>query len=265
MKPHPGQLRVAQRIRSDLNIVSAPQDYSKSGKIQDRYSLRCAPQIIGVLEDFLPFAKTIIETELNSTNDNPIIDVDSDRIFHGGHFYGGHIAMTMDTLKCQVANMADLLDRQMASLVDTNYNNGLPSDLSGAKGDRKAINHGLKGLQITCSGWTAEALKNTMPASVFSRSTECHNQDKVSMGTIAARDCIRVLDLVEQVVAALIVALRQAIEFREMEGEEFDISKNATDFVNLVKAKVNFFEDDVFLEPVLRKVLDMIGNMDHLY
>lgn len=173
--------------------------------------------------------------------------------------------MTMDTLKCQVANMADLLDRQMASLVDTNYNNGLPSDLSGAKGDRKAINHGLKGLQITCSGWTAEALKNTMPASVFSRSTECHNQDKVSMGTIAARDCIRVLDLVEQVVAALIVALRQAIEFREMEGEEFDISKNATDFVNLVKAKVNFFEDDVFLEPVLRKVLDMIGNMDHLY
>ncbi|XP_021965031.1 histidine ammonia-lyase [Folsomia candida] len=265
VKPHPGQLRVAQRIRSDLNIVSAPQDYSKSGKIQDRYSLRCAPQIIGVLEDFLPFAKTIIETELNSTNDNPIIDVDSDRIFHGGHFYGGHIAMTMDTLKCQVANMADLLDRQMASLVDTNYNNGLPSDLSGAKGDRKAINHGLKGLQITCSGWTAEALKNTMPASVFSRSTECHNQDKVSMGTIAARDCIRVLDLVEQVVAALIVALRQAIEFREMEGEEFDISKNATDFVNLVKAKVNFFEDDVFLEPVLRKVLDMIGNMDHLY
>ena len=93
----------------------------------------------------------------------------------------------MDSMKNCLANLADLMDRQMALLVDEKYSNGLPSNLSGASEDRKALNHGFKALQIGVSAWTAEALKNTMPASVFSRSTECHNQDKVSMGTIAAR------------------------------------------------------------------------------
>ena len=81
----------------------------------------------------------------------------------------------------------------MASLVDVKYNNGLPPNLSAAAPERLAINHGFKAVQIGASAWTAEALKLTMPASVFSRSTECHNQDKVSMGTIAARDCLRIL------------------------------------------------------------------------
>lgn len=265
VKKHPGQQLVAKRIRDDLKISTAPQEYSKDKKIQDRYSLRCAPQIIGVLEDFLPFSKQVIEIELNSTNDNPVIDVDSERIFHGGMFYGGHIALVMDTLKCQVANMADLLDRQMALLVDTNYNNGLPADLSGAKGARRSINHGLKGLQITCSGWTAEALKHCMPASVFSRSTECHNQDKVSMGTIASRDCIRVLDLVDNVVAALLMAVRQALELRQREGEQFYISQDTENFLNKVKKNVEFFEEDVFLEPILRKLLKFIQEIDQIY
>ena len=96
-------------------------------------------------------------------------------------------------MKIAVANIADLLDRQMALLVDTKFNNGLPSNLSGAEADRAMINHGFKAVQIGTSAWTAEALKLTMPASVFSRSTECHNQDKVSMGTIAARDCLRII------------------------------------------------------------------------
>ncbi|MCR6701824.1 MAG: aromatic amino acid ammonia-lyase [Dokdonella sp.] len=135
-------------------------------------------------------------------------------MLHGGHFYGGHIALAMDTLKNAVANLADLLDRQLALLVDTRFNHGLPSNLSAAEGPRAAINHGLKALQISVSAWTAEALKLTMPASVFSRSTECHNQDKVSMGTIAARDALRVLELTEQVVAAMLIAARQGITLR---------------------------------------------------
>ena len=133
---------------------------------------------------------------------------------YGGHFYGGHIAFVMDSLKNSVANIADLLDRQMALLVDARYSNGLPANLSGATGPRAAINHGLKALQISVSAWTAEALKLTMPASVFSRSTECHNQDKVSMGTIAARDGLRVLELTEQVAAALLITVRQGVWLR---------------------------------------------------
>jgi histidine ammonia-lyase len=120
----------------------------------------------------------------------------------------------MDGMKNAVANLADLLDRQMALLVDARYSAGLPPNLSGMEGERAAISHGLKALQISVSAWTAEALKLTMPASVFSRSTECHNQDKVSMGTIAARDCLRVLELGEQVAAALLVAVRQGAWLR---------------------------------------------------
>ncbi|MNJ49667.1 Tyrosine ammonia-lyase [compost metagenome] len=96
--------------------------------------------------------------------------------------------------------------------MDSKFNGGLPSNLSGASGERCMINHGFKAVQIGVSAWTAEALKLTMPASVFSRSTECHNQDKVSMGTIAARDALRVLTLSEQVGAACLLAAVQGVE-----------------------------------------------------
>jgi histidine ammonia-lyase len=214
VKPHAGQQRVAARVRADLAVESDKPAARNEQRLQDRYSLRCAPHVIGVLEDALPFFRQLIENELNSANDNPIIDAEREQVLHGGHFYGGHIAFAMDGLKNAVANVADLLDRQLALLVDTRYNHGLPSNLSGATGARAPINHGLKALQISVSAWTAEALKQTMPASVFSRSTECHNQDKVSMGTIAARDCLRVLELTEQVCAAMLIAARQGVALR---------------------------------------------------
>lgn len=216
VKPHAGMQQVAAWLRADLGYTG--QVERNGARLQDRYSIRCAPHVIGVLADALPFFRDAIENELNSANDNPIIDPDSERVLHGGHFYGGHIAFAMDSMKTAVANLADMMDRQLALLVDTRYNAGLPANLSGMTGERAAISHGLKALQISVSAWTAEALKMTMPASVFSRSTECHNQDKVSMGTIAARDCLRVLELVEQVTAALLIAVRQGCWLRERTG-----------------------------------------------
>jgi histidine ammonia-lyase len=215
-KPHPGQARVAARIAADLAPFS---EGHAPTRLQDRYSIRCAPHVVGVLEDMLPTFRTLIETEINSANDNPLFDPETGDVLSGGHFYGGHIAFAMDGLKTLVANLADLMDRQLALLVDARFNNGLPANLSGATGARAAINHGLKAVQIAVSAWTAEALKLTMPASVFSRSTECHNQDKVSMGTIAARDALRVLELTEQVAAAHVVACGQALKLRLRAGE----------------------------------------------
>ncbi len=214
-KPHPGQMAVAASIREDLATFRSDQPLSR---LQDRYSIRCAPHVIGVLADMLPAWRTMIETEINSANDNPLFDTETGEPLHGGHFYGGHICFAMDGLKTLVANIADLMDRQFALLVDTRYNNGLPANLSGATGARASINHGLKALQIGASAWTAEALKLTMPASVFSRSTECHNQDKVSMGTTAARDALRVLELTEQVAAAHLVCTTQAVRLRLEQG-----------------------------------------------
>lgn len=211
VKPHQGQIKTARRIRHDMDSC---QNLHQSGRLQERYSIRCAPHVIGVLEDILPWYATTIENEVNSANDNPIINGETEQIHHGGHFYGGHIAFVMDAMKNNVANLADLMDRQMALLVDVNYNHGLNRNLSGADKSVQVIHHGFKAVQIACSSWAAEALKLTMPASVFSRSTESHNQDKVSMGTIAARDCLRVLELTEQIASALLMATTQAINIR---------------------------------------------------
>lgn len=215
-KPHPGQGRAAARIAADLALFAKAHAPTR---LQDRYSIRCAPHVIGVMEDMLAPLKAMIEVEINSANDNPLFDPDTGDVLHGGHFYGGHIAFAMDSLKNLVANVADLMDRQFALLADTRFNNGLPANLSGATGVRAPINHGLKAVQIAVSAWTAEALKQTMPASVFSRSTECHNQDKVSMGTIAARDALRVLELTEQVAAAHTIACAQALKLRLRSGD----------------------------------------------
>src|SRR5262249_35452393 len=154
--------------------------------------IRCAPHVIGVLLDALAWIRPTLEIELNSVNDNPIVDAEHDEILHGGNFYGGHVGFAMDCLKVAVSSVADLLDRQVALISTPTTNNGLPSDLVAVTGPDRAVHHGFKGLQIGASALAAEALKLSMPATAFSRSTESHNQDKVSMGTIAARDCIRV-------------------------------------------------------------------------
>jgi histidine ammonia-lyase len=250
-KPHPGQQRVAARVRADL---ASEKPSRNDARLQDRYSLRCAPHVIGVLEDAMPFLRQQIETELNSANDNPLIDAENGRVLHGGHFYGGHIAFAMDALKTLVANIADLLDRQLALLVDARFNHGLPPNLSGAVGERATINHGLKALQISVSAWTAEALKGTMPASVFSRSTECHNQDKVSMGTIAARDCLRVLELSEQVGAAMLIAARQALALRQR-LQPLHLTPSLSSMFDELCNAISFIEEDRALDGDLQRLL----------
>ena len=251
-KPHPGQMAIAARLREDLR---SEHEVRNEQRLQDRYSLRCAPHVIGVLEDTLPFLRQLIETELNSANDNPLIDPVRGRTLHGGHFYGGHIAFAMDSLKNLVANLADLLDRQLALLVDARYNHGLPANLSGSTGPRAAINHGLKALQISVSAWTAEALKQTMPASVFSRSTECHNQDKVSMGTIAARDCLRVLELTEQVVVAMLISARQGIALRQRVSPETQLQGEAASMLEDLSERIAIIDEDRALDVEMRALL----------
>lgn len=263
LKPHAGQMQVAGLIRNSLRGAHwARKD--ASDPIQDPYSLRCAPHVIGVLADTLPWVRGLIETELNSANDNPLLDPEQDRVLHGGHFYGGHIAIAMDTLKTAVANVADLLDRQFALLVDTRTNRGLPSNLSGADSERASVNHGLKAVQIAVSAWTAEALKLCMPASVFSRSTECHNQDKVSMGTISARDAVRVLELTEQVAAGMLLAVTQGVGLRMQSGEllRSSLDPGIEALFTSVREEFPDLIEDRALDGTLRRILGRIAARD---
>ncbi len=205
-KPHAGQMRCGAWIRNDLGN----SDAQPPARLQDRYSLRCAPHVIGALLDALDATRGILETEVNGVDDNPII-ADDGSILHGGNFYGGHVCMVADLLKTQIASVADLLDRQLVLLCSPETSDGLPANL--VAGD-DVVHHGFKAMQISASALSAEALKLTMPASAFSRSTESHNQDKVSMGTIAARDCLRVLELCETVAAICLLAATQAVDLR---------------------------------------------------
>jgi histidine ammonia-lyase len=219
-KPFPGQKFVAAQILQLLQTkISARQlEDDALETLQDPYSLRCAPQVVGVLYDGLSWIKQWVEIEANSSNDNPIFDPSTGEVLMGGNFYGGHIAFAMDGLKAALASVADMCDRQVMLLVTPNLNRGLPGDLVRNANKKTGLHHGFKAMSISASALTAEALKATMPAASFSRSTESHNQDKVSMGTIAARDAERICTLTERVVAIHLLAAVQACDIRNNIG-----------------------------------------------
>lgn len=213
-KPHPGQRAVAERIAVAL---AAMPGLAAPLRLQDRYSVRCAPQVVGVLVDALRTAREALEIELNGVSDNPIVDLDDDAILHGGNFYGGHVGFACDGLKIAVANVACLVDRQLMLLCHPAENGGLPTDLVGVEGPEACAHNGFKAASIAASSMAAEAQKAAIPASLFSRSTELHNQDKVPMATTAARDLIRVLELAEQIVGIALLAACQALDLRGFE------------------------------------------------
>ncbi|WP_256178297.1 HAL/PAL/TAL family ammonia-lyase [Kitasatospora aureofaciens] len=274
-KPHPGQITSARRVAEILADSGLALEHSQvlglsdaledrgyqrlTRTIQDRYSIRCAPHVIGVLRDTIDWARRWIEIEINSSNDNPLFDVAGGTVHSGGNFYGGHVVQAMDALKVAVANVADLLDRQLELLVDEKFNNGLtPNLIAPVQADEWAagLHHGFKGMQLACSAITAEALKNTNPVSVFSRSTEAHNQDKVSMSPIAARDARTIVDLVQEVVAIHLLAACQAVEIRGA-GQLATRSRAVHD---LVRTVAPFVDTDRRMDADIQAVLRLIRS-----
>ncbi|MFJ9691394.1 histidine ammonia-lyase [Kitasatospora sp. NPDC101183] len=274
-KPHPGQVTSARRIAEILTDSGLALEHSQvlglsdaledrgyqrlTRTIQDRYSIRCAPHVIGVLRDTIDWARRWIEIEINSSNDNPLFDVAGATVHSGGNFYGGHVVQAMDALKVAVANVADLLDRQLELLVDEKFNNGLtPNLIAPVQADEWAagLHHGFKGMQLACSAITAEALKNTNPVSVFSRSTEAHNQDKVSMSPIAARDARTIVELVQEVTAIHLLAACQAVEIR---GADLLATRSRT-VHDLVRTVAPFVDTDRRMDADIQGVLRLIRS-----
>jgi phenylalanine ammonia-lyase len=234
-KPHPGQVMSASSVHRMLSDSPAVVDDTElvgpgssdelrylelERRIQDPYSIRCAPHVVGVLRDTLTWAEDWLTTEINSSNDNPLFESGTDTVHYSGNFYGGHVAHAAQAVSSAVAGIADLLDRQLALLVDEKFSIGLTPNLvvpTGPDDPEAGLHHGFKGAQIAASALTAEALHLTMPMSSFSRSTEAHNQDKVSMGTIAARHAHAVVHLTSQVTAIHLLALCQAADLTGIE------------------------------------------------
>jgi histidine ammonia-lyase/phenylalanine ammonia-lyase len=269
-KPHPGMLTSARNVRSllagsRLSVESRLESGELDGlasvrltrHVQDRYSIRCAPHVVGVLRDTRDWVERWVETEINSSDDNPLFDAAAGRVHSGGNFYGGHIGQAMDALKVALANVCDLIDRQLELVVDEKFSVGLPANLAPALAPdhpEAGLHHGFKGMQLCCSAMTAEALKLCSPATIHSRSTEAHNQDKVSMGTIAARDARSIAELAEGVAAIHLIALCQALELRDLR-----LASPRTRAVwELVRARVAFLQRDRPLDRDIEAAAELI-------
>ncbi|CAH0235552.1 Tyrosine ammonia-lyase [Massilia sp. Bi118] len=225
-RPYPGTLRAAGWIRDDLG--------EGTGAAQQHHlaPLRCAPQVIGVLLDGLPWMVSHIEVELNSAGGDPrSLD------------HAGHLTFAMEGMKNAVTKLAGLFEQQMALVVDACAGKGLPPGLRNA-----AAGHGLKALQASVSAWTAEALRLTPDAVIH----------KAGTGMIAARDCLRAVELTEQVAAALLVAVRQACALRHPDGLPRRLGAGLLDCMARIAELVPFAGAERRLDQDLRRLLAVI-------
>ncbi len=220
-KSHPGQTRAAARIRELTGFTEfdfSPQREAghHPQNLQDPYSIRCTPQVLGPVLEIVEQAERVIEREIDSCNDNPLVDPETGTIASGGNFYGGAIAMVMDQLAWAGAQLADLLDRQILLLMHDQTNRGLPPDLTGAShtGSNALAHHGLKGLHQQASALASEIVRLAVPSSIFSRSAESHNQDKISLGTHAARNFDTQLGLLADLATLHAACAVQALDLR---------------------------------------------------
>jgi histidine ammonia-lyase len=259
-KPHAGQAEVAAKLRHLLesNGSAAALEADAPETLQDPYSIRCAPHMLGVLVDSLQWISEWVRIEANSANDNPLLEPQTGEVLTTGNFYGGHIAFAMDALKMALASAADMSDRQVAIMVNSHVNRGLPADLVLLQDERRLFNHGFKALSISSSALTAEALKLTMPAGSFSRSTESHNQDKVSMGTIAARDAARLCELVERTTAIHLLAAAQGCDARQ----DIETRPALVAVHKAVRGLSAAVQEDRPLDGDINRIADVIANTD---
>jgi histidine ammonia-lyase len=216
-KPHPGSITYAGWVRDALMCGARPA--LRPGKVQDPYSVRCAPHVAGVLLDVLAQGAASIEIELNGAGDNPLLDEDTGGVLHGGNFYGSYVTHVADTVKLHVAHAAEVLERQLLVLCHSTATSGVPENLIAVVGAGQAAHHGFKAIEILASALVAEMMKLAAPASPYSRSTEAHNQDKVPMGPIAARDLRRIVELADHVLAISLLASAQATDITGRAGE----------------------------------------------
>ena len=205
-KGHPGQIAVAEYIREHLIGSKTVSDSAR----QSCYSLRCPPQGLGPVWEALEDARPLLEREINSANDNPLVDLETGRLFRAGNFYGGHIARLLDTWKIDFAVMANWGNALMAVLVDDRFSNGLPAALVPEPG----VNSGFKGMQLSVTSLACAVRQIAGPSSIHSLPTDGYNQDVVSLGMHAAVTAMDALECLRNETAMLLLAAAQAVDLR---------------------------------------------------
>ncbi|MQP23570.1 aromatic amino acid lyase [Flavobacterium sp. LMO8] len=263
-KKHFGQQEIAKMMRdnlSDSTLVRKREDHLYSGnnnedvfkeKVQEYYSLRCVPQILGPVLDTINYTSQVLENEINSANDNPIVDVKNKHVYHGGNFHGDYISLEMDKLKIVIAKLTMLSERQLNYLLNSKLNEILPPFVNlGVLG----FNFGMQGVQFTATSTTAESQMLSNPMYVHSIPNNNDNQDIVSMGTNAAVIASKVIENAYEVLAIELITIVQAIDVLNYKNEISSVTRKMYDDI---RAIVPEFKEDQIMYPIVQKVKDYL-------
>jgi histidine ammonia-lyase len=261
---HPGQQVIARRMRElaassrcfskrEMELYSGENKETVFGKkVQAYYSLRCTPQVLGPIKETLEVAGQILEDELNSACDNPIVDPVAKNVFHGGNFHGDYISLEADKVKIAVTRLAQTAERQMNYLFHDRINGILPPFLNlGTLG----LNYGMQACQFTATSTTAECQTLSMPNYVHTIPNNNDNQDIVSMGTNSALLCKQVIDNAYQVMAIHMIALAQATDCLKKADKLAPATRAMYD---KVRAIIPLFVDDTPFYEEIAKVEALI-------
>jgi phenylalanine ammonia-lyase len=269
-KNHPGQMEAAEICRKLLRdsryIPNLDELRAKIGEtrsaaegktirseeaIQTPYSLRCAPQGIGPVLDALRAHRLVLEREINSVNDNPLIDPLEGRVYHTGNFYGGHVARALDSWKIDLATLANWLHAIMAMLVDDRFSNGLPPNLSRNPG----VSSGFKGMQLCLTSLVCAMRHLANPSMIHTLPTEQYNQDMISLGTHAALTAMDMTAMAQDAAAISLLATCQAIDLRGG-GNNLGIGNRA--IFETVRKDVPILEKDRPLDVDIARISELI-------
>lgn len=256
MRPHPGQIESAANILAFLQgsklarCVKEAKDTKATGLYQDRYALRTASQWIGPqLEDLL-HARSQLTIELNSTTDNPLIDVESNHILHGGNFQAAVVTSTMDRTRLCLERFGKMMFSQVTEIINNHLNNGLPANLAA---DDPSLSYTCKGIDINMASYMSELGVLSNPVNAV-QSAEMHNQSLNSLALISARYTLQALDVVYLMSAAFLYALCQALDLRVL---QLLFLHDLRDRVQvLLKTRLKH-DSDILLDAVLNRISTM--------
>lgn len=239
--------RHLQKREHELYDSTKNKDTYFEHKVQAYYSLRCIPQIYGPIYDTLKNAAEVLQNEVNSACDNPIVDYTTGNIYHGGNFHGDYISLEADKVKIAMVRLAMTVERQLNYLFHDRINGILPPFLNlGVLG----LNYGMQACQFTATSTTAECQTLAMPNYVHSIPNNNDNQDIVSMGTNSALLCKRVVDNAYQVVSILFIALAQATDCLELSGKLSPKTKEQYYAIRAICPR--FVEDTPFYDEIAK-------------
>ncbi|AZV57091.1 histidine ammonia-lyase [Clostridium sp. AWRP] len=249
LRPHKGQIQTAKNI-IDLTEDSSFMTNQGDLRVQDAYTLRCIPQVHGASKDAVNYVKDKVEIEINSVTDNPIIFDNAD-VISGGNFHGQPMALSFDFLGIAMSEVANISERRLERLVNYQLND-LPPFLAKNGG----LNSGFMITQYAAAALVSENKVLAHPASVDSISSSANQEDHVSMGTIAARKSLQIINNATRVVATELMAACQAIDFRD----GLKLGKGTQEAYNVVRSKVSFIEKDKIMYKELEKCDEIITS-----